>query len=110
MKLVTQHDINGRFVDSHGTETLDIINPTNRKVIARLTLGDEQDMRNAIAAAKKAFPTYSRTTNVRRIFSAGMTRSRPGPISISRFEPWNMAAALGTIAFPSKAPPRSSST
>ena len=62
MKLITQHYINGKFVNSHGTETMDIINPTNREVIARVTLGDEQDTRAAIAAAKEAFKTYSKTT------------------------------------------------
>jgi aldehyde dehydrogenase (NAD+) len=62
MKFVTQHYINGRFVDSHGTETLDIINPTDRTVIGRLTLGDEHDARDAISAAKEAFKTYSKTS------------------------------------------------
>jgi aldehyde dehydrogenase (NAD+) len=34
---------------------MDIIKPTNGKVIARVTLGDEEDTRRAIAAAKRAF-------------------------------------------------------
>jgi aldehyde dehydrogenase (NAD+) len=34
---------------------MDIINPTNGQVIARVTLADEEDARRAIAAAKRAF-------------------------------------------------------
>jgi aldehyde dehydrogenase (NAD+) len=62
MKTITTHYIDGEFVESHGREVMDIINPTNRKVIARVTLGDEEDARRAIAAAKRAFATFGRTT------------------------------------------------
>ena len=34
MKTITKHYIDGAFVESHGQEVMDIINPTNRKVIA----------------------------------------------------------------------------
>src|SRR4029078_10996658 len=37
-----------------------IIRPTDAQVIARVTLGDEEDTRRAIAAAKRAFETYGR--------------------------------------------------
>jgi acyl-CoA reductase-like NAD-dependent aldehyde dehydrogenase len=33
MKSITQHYIDGTFVESHGREVMDIINPTNGKVI-----------------------------------------------------------------------------
>jgi aldehyde dehydrogenase (NAD+) len=45
---------------------MDIIKPTNGKVIARVTLGDEEDTRRAIAAAKRAFVTFGRTTKEER--------------------------------------------
>ena len=45
---------------------MDIIKPTNGQVIARVTLGDEEDTRRAIAAAKRAFATYGRTTKEER--------------------------------------------
>jgi acyl-CoA reductase-like NAD-dependent aldehyde dehydrogenase len=38
-------------VGSHGSEVMDIIKPTNRQVIARVTMADEQDTKRAIAAA-----------------------------------------------------------
>src|ERR1700722_9035192 len=62
MKTITKHYIDGEFVESHGREVMDIINPTNRKVIAHVTLADEEDARRAIAAAKRAFVSFGRTT------------------------------------------------
>jgi aldehyde dehydrogenase (NAD+) len=46
---------------------MDIIKRTNGKVIARVTLGDEDDTRRAIAAAKRAFATFGRTTKEERV-------------------------------------------
>ena len=66
MTTITTHYINGEFVESHGREVMDIIKPTNGQVIARVTLGDEEDTRRAIAAAKRAFITFGRTTKEER--------------------------------------------
>ena len=66
MKTITTHYIDGAFVESHGQEVMDIIRPTNRQVIARVTLGDEEDTRRAIGAAKRAFATFGRTTTEER--------------------------------------------
>jgi aldehyde dehydrogenase (NAD+) len=66
MKTLTTHYIDGAFVESHGREVMDIINPTNRKVIAQVTLADEDDARRGIAAAKQAFVTFGRTTKEER--------------------------------------------
>ena len=66
MKTITKHYIDGAFVESHGREVMDIIKPTNGKVIARVTLGDEEDTRRAIAAAKRAFASFGRTTKEER--------------------------------------------
>ncbi|MGA1987818.1 MAG: aldehyde dehydrogenase family protein [Candidatus Sulfotelmatobacter sp.] len=66
IKTITTHYIDGAFVESHGREVMDIIKPTNGKVIARVTLGDEEDTRRAIAAANRAFVTFSRTTKEER--------------------------------------------
>jgi aldehyde dehydrogenase (NAD+) len=62
MKTFTQHYIGGAFVESHGREVMDSINPSNGQVIAQVTLGDEEDARRAILAAKEAFRTFSKTT------------------------------------------------
>jgi aldehyde dehydrogenase (NAD+) len=66
MEIITKHYIDGGFVESHGREVMDIIRPTDRKVIGRVTLGDEEDTRRAIAAAKHAFSTFGRTTKEER--------------------------------------------
>ena len=52
----------GAFVESHGREVMDIINPTSGKGTAYVTLADEEDARCAIAAAKQAFASFGRTT------------------------------------------------
>src|SRR5258707_15487633 len=66
IKTLTTHYIDGAFVESHGRQVMDIIKPTNGQVIARVTLGDEEDTRRAIAAAKRAFAGFGRTTKEER--------------------------------------------
>jgi aldehyde dehydrogenase (NAD+) len=66
MQTITKHYIDGAFVESHGSEVMDIIKPTNRHVIARVTLADEEDTRSAIAAAKGAFASFGRSTKEER--------------------------------------------
>jgi aldehyde dehydrogenase (NAD+) len=67
IKTITTHYIDGAFVESHGREVMDIIRPTDGRVIGRATLGDEEDTRRAIAAAKRAFPRYGKTTKEERL-------------------------------------------
>jgi aldehyde dehydrogenase (NAD+) len=67
IKTITTHYIDGAFVESHGQEVMDIIRPTDAKVIARVTLGDQEDTRRAIAAARRAFDTFGQTTKEERI-------------------------------------------
>jgi aldehyde dehydrogenase (NAD+) len=67
MKTLTTHYIDGAFVESHGRQVMDVIKPTNEKVIARVTLGDEEDARRAIAAAKRAFASYGSSTKEERL-------------------------------------------
>jgi len=80
MKTLTKHYIDGAFVESHGREVMDIISPTNRKLIGRVTLGDEEDARRAVAAARRAFATFGRTTKderaefLRRLHEAASAR------------------------------------
>jgi aldehyde dehydrogenase (NAD+) len=66
MKTITKHYIDGAFVESHGREVMDSINPSNGKVIGRTMLGDQEDARRAIAAAKRAFAGFARTTKEER--------------------------------------------
>src|SRR5260370_5505033 len=66
IRPITTHYIDGAFVDSHGQEAVDIIRPTDGQVIARVTLGDIEDTRRAIAAAKRAFVIFGQTTKAER--------------------------------------------
>src|SRR5580698_5959045 len=67
MRNINQVYINGAFVTPHGSEIFDVINPTTEQVIARVTLADVMDTRRAVAAAKKAFPAFARTTKDERV-------------------------------------------
>ena len=66
MRTITTHYINGRFVESHGRHVQESVNPNNRAVIARVILGDQEDARRAIAAAKAALVSFSKTTKEER--------------------------------------------
>jgi aldehyde dehydrogenase (NAD+) len=66
IRTITTHYIDGEHVESHGREVMDIIKPTNGQLIGRVTLGDEEDTRLAIAAARRAYATFGRTTKEER--------------------------------------------
>ena len=78
VKTITTHYIDGAFIESHGREVMDLISPTTGQVIGHVTLGDEEDARRAIAAAKRAFATFGRSTKEERSRSCAgcMTQSR----------------------------------
>ena len=68
IKTITTHYIDGAFIESHGREVMDIIKPTNGQVIAcRRHAGRRGKIRGvAIAAAKRAFASFGRTTKDER--------------------------------------------
>ncbi|MBB5319510.1 aldehyde dehydrogenase family protein [Tunturibacter empetritectus] len=66
MKAITPHYIDGKFVEPHGREVMDSINPTNNNVIGSVTLADEEDAKRAIAAAKRAFASFGGTSKEER--------------------------------------------
>src|SRR5438874_1233399 len=59
--------INGRFVTPHGTQIVELVNPTDNKVIGKVTMADEIDARKAIGAAKEAFNTFSQSSKEYRL-------------------------------------------
>lgn len=72
MQRIEHIYINGEFVTPHGQEWFDLHDPSTEQVIGQVRLGDAQDAERAIAAAKAAFPGWSRTTREERI--AALTR------------------------------------
>src|SRR5271167_3648275 len=59
--------INGKFVTPHGTRFVDLVNPTNNTVIGKVTMANEIDTRQAIAAATEAFNTFSQSSKEYRM-------------------------------------------
>ncbi|WP_426703128.1 aldehyde dehydrogenase family protein [Rhodanobacter sp. Col0626] len=67
MQRIEHIYIDGAFVTPHGSEWFDLFNPATEEVIGQVRLGDAEDARHAIAAAKAAFPAFSRSTRDQRI-------------------------------------------
>lgn len=67
MERIEHIYVDGAFVTPHGQAWFDLHNPSTEQVIGQVRLGDEQDVERAIAAAKAAFPGWSRTTREERI-------------------------------------------
>ncbi|MFZ0577203.1 MAG: aldehyde dehydrogenase family protein [Psychrobacillus psychrotolerans] len=58
----TKQYINGEWVDSTGSETIEVVNPATEKVIGKISSGTKDDVDRAVEAAKDAFPTFSKTS------------------------------------------------
>ncbi|WP_241291496.1 aldehyde dehydrogenase family protein [Burkholderia stabilis] len=67
MQRIEHIYINGEFVTPHGHEWFDLHDPSTEQVVGQVRLGDGEDAERAIAAAKAAFPGWSRTTREERI-------------------------------------------
>ena len=62
-----QFYIGGRWVDPSEPRALDVINPATEEVAGRIALGGAKDVDLAVAAARDAFESYSRTTRDERL-------------------------------------------
>ena len=60
------HFINGRVVRGSSDRMLDVHNPANGQVVARVNMADAATTREAIAAAAEALPAWAATTPLRR--------------------------------------------
>ena len=67
MQEKRQFYINGQWVDPSKANDLEVINPSNEKVCAVISLGDQADTDAAVAAANSAFPDWSSTSKQERI-------------------------------------------
>ncbi|HEY2256329.1 MAG TPA: aldehyde dehydrogenase family protein, partial [Variovorax sp.] len=52
--------IDGRFVEAESGETLATVNPHDNTTIAEVALAGKADVDRAVAAARRAFPAWSR--------------------------------------------------
>lgn len=62
-----KHFINGEWVESTGSDTMDVLNPATEEVIGKIGLGTIEDLNRAVEAARAAFPAFSQTTVEYRI-------------------------------------------
>lgn len=62
MQHAKQFYIDGQWVDPISKDTLDVINPATEESITQIAMGNAQDVDRAVAAAKKAFETFSQTS------------------------------------------------
>ncbi|MEO1986325.1 MAG: aldehyde dehydrogenase family protein [Martelella sp.] len=59
--------IDGAWVEPDGRETLDVINPATEEVVTAIALGQASDVDKAVAAARRAFESFSLTTREERL-------------------------------------------
>ncbi|MGY3552179.1 aminobutyraldehyde dehydrogenase [Williamsia sp. R60] len=62
MPEILKNYINGEFVASSSTETIDLINPTDESVVGTSPVSTTADIDAAMAAAATAFETWGKTT------------------------------------------------
>ena len=67
MKDCRQFYIDGQWVDPAKTHDFTVINPATEEPIATISLGRSADVDRAVAAAKRAFESYSETTPGERL-------------------------------------------
>src|SRR6204780_4584765 len=59
--------INGQFVTPHGTQGVDLVNPTDNKVIGKATMAAEIDTRKPTGPPKEAFNSFSQSSKEYRM-------------------------------------------
>lgn len=54
--------IDGRWVEPHGSTRLPVIDPATEQPFCEIAMGNLADVEDAVAAARRAFPAFARTT------------------------------------------------
>lgn len=67
MSHALQFYIDGEWVDPARPATLAVIDPSTEEAYAEIALGSAADVDRAVAAARRAFPAFSRTTREERL-------------------------------------------
>ena len=67
MKDCRQFYIDGKWVNPTRAHDFDVVNPANEEPIATISLGSAADVNKAVAAAKRAFESYSQSTVEERL-------------------------------------------
>jgi aldehyde dehydrogenase (NAD+) len=67
MKDYLKFYIDGHWVEPAGSRTRKVINPATEEAVGRIGMGEKEDVDRSVAAARKAFESYSRTTREERV-------------------------------------------
>jgi len=67
MKRYEQFYIDGKWVDPISSTAFELINPATEMAYATVSLGSAADVDRAVAAARRAFPSFSRSSKQERI-------------------------------------------
>ena len=59
--------IDGKWIDSLGKGSIDVINPATEEIIGRVPVGSTKDVDKAVVAAKSAFDSWSKSSIEERI-------------------------------------------
>jgi len=59
--------INGQWVPSFATESMEVINPANENLLDKCPLGTAEDVKGAVAAAKHAFQEWRKVPAIDRV-------------------------------------------
>ena len=67
MQKRLQFYIDGKWVDPDKPNQLEVMNPANEEAMGVISLGSKADVDKAVAAARRAFESFSRTTKEERL-------------------------------------------
>ena len=63
----TKNFINGQFVDGSSDKSIDVISPVDGTLLSSVPMSTSKDLDEAVAAAKNAFPSWSKTPIKERV-------------------------------------------
>ena len=90
MRERLQHYIDGKWVDSEGGVRREVINPATEEAVSVITVGTKADVDKAVAAARRAFKTWSKTTREERLAVLNRIveeyKKRAGDLAVSMAE------------------------
>ncbi|MBN8841063.1 MAG: aldehyde dehydrogenase family protein [Sphingomonadales bacterium] len=116
MQSYLKHYINGAWVESEGGRRHEVIDPSTEQPCTEITLGTAADVDKAVAAAKKAFNSWSQTSIEERAailekiiagmkarlpeLAAATSREMGAPISFAQMAqvPAGLGHFIGTLA------------
>ena len=94
-----QFYIDGAWIDPVEPRSFDVVNPATEQVYGRISLGSAADVDKAVAAARRAFDSYSQTTREERLELLGSIlaefKKRHNDVAEAIMDemgaPWNLA-------------------